>query len=1154
MKKTLFTAVAMVTALAMWAVPALRQSVTLTQTDGSQITVSMVGDEFHHSFITADGLPLWRADNGDFYYRTAQGVSQMMAHNAADRTAAELQYIAAEQHNLSVKALETNREREKRASARKARGPRKATQVPVTGSPRIPIILVQFQDKSMSSSMSSIDSQYFKGNKSAYQYFKDQSNGQYTPQYDLYGIYTLPQNRAVYGTNDYYGNDQGLGTMVIDAIEKAGNDIDWSIYDNDGDGEADVCIVLYAGVGEAQAYYTVPQSVWPCQWTLEETYFYGYSTSGPVTRNNTRINKFAVFNEVYGSNDNGTTLDGIGTFCHEFSHCLGLPDFYETAAYTMGYYGMCNWSLMDHGCYNDRGYTPIGYSAYEKSFMNWVNLLTPVENTYYTLPAWNQKNAETDQAIKMTSHLNANEYFVLENRRKQGWDAYIPGEGLLISHVTYVPDRWDDNTVNNEELQLMTIMAADGDADAGNESTDVFGVTNHKFTKSTDPKPWLNLTAAGTLAGTTGGAGVIDKPVTDININPDGTVSFWYVKGTDANLSTSVQSIVMDTVTLGNESTATFRVSGANLTDDVTLTLTDENNVFTVTPLTISAADAMAGTIVTVKFKSTTGGTFRGSILLTTPGCDNVTVALSATTLGPEIVARPTVLNFTEQYINDEVQMTVVVGGFYLSEPITATIDDPNDVFSLVHNTIPIAEAATGYAGLEVKFKPKAVENYTATLTLKSRNAADAVITLMGTGRNPVVTATPLNIDFPPMFTGETETIIFEVRGTKLSNDVSLTLNDENGVFAIDKDKVTLNELSDGSAEVRLSFSPVNPGSYEATIVLSSAPADPVTMHISGEAEYHPITTSVPVMQPAEQRFIDIDKFRARWTDETQANYVKDYTLWVAIDGFAPAVEMLEEADFSGTAESYFNEAEYYADYLPAGWTCGRYLYPSAGSIRFSEVNTKEYALPNGHDKMSVVVNAKSYYSMQSALSTFIVTATSTGDEQQYTLTPSFADYTYVLNTNHNESLKLWAETNFPYVKSIKIYAGDVTTQENAPLLAVVENGDSIMRVIEGITTTYSDVTALQHGGTFNYKVKARYVNGTESEWSNIEQVTLTESTWLVGDVDRDGKVNVSDVTALVNMILGVVPMDQEVADVDGNGKVNVSDVTALVNIILGVI
>jgi hypothetical protein len=79
-------------------------------------------------------------------------------------------------------------------------------------------------------------------------------------------------------------------------------------------------------------------------------------------------------------------------------------------------------------------------------------------------------------------------------------------------------------------------------------------------------------------------------------------------------------------------------------------------------------------------------------------------------------------------------------------------------------------------------------------------------------------------------------------------------------------------------------------------------------------------------------------------------------------------------------------------------------------------------------------------------------------------------------------------------------------------------------------------------------------VNGTESEWSNIEQVTLTESTWLMGDVDRDGKVNVSDVTALVNMILGVVPMDQEVADVDGNGKVNVSDVTALVNIILGVI
>ena len=452
MKKLLTLACAACLALMAGAVPAKPGTHTVAQSDGSTLTLRMVGDEWHHSYVTTDGLSVAQAPDGNFYYRLAGGLTTMLAHNPSDRPASEQTFVAQHAQNLTLQATRPAAASQK---AKRNDRRRRATQVPNNGSPRIPIILVNYTDVKMKSDdpVAAFTAQFKEGGKSCFQYFYDQSRGKFTPQFDIYGPINLSRERAYYGGNDYYGDDKGVGLMVAEACDSLKATVDFSPYDNDGDGEVDVVIALYAGVGEAQAYRTVPSSVWPCQWELSDSEY-----GSKLQVGNKYIDKFAVFNELYGANERTTRLDGIGTFCHEFSHCLGLPDFYDTDY--SGNFGMGDWSLLDGGCYNDDGDTPIGYSAYERDFMGWITLETPVQNTTYTLDAL---NTDTGKAYKIVNSLNPNEYYVLENRQRTGWDAYMAASGMLITHVDYDEYIWDINEVNNTgSHQRMTPIPADG--------------------------------------------------------------------------------------------------------------------------------------------------------------------------------------------------------------------------------------------------------------------------------------------------------------------------------------------------------------------------------------------------------------------------------------------------------------------------------------------------------------------------------------------------------------------------------------------------------------------------------------------------------------------------------------------------------------------
>ena len=510
------------------AVPAWPGLQTIKQSDGTTLTLRAVGNAFNNAILTSDGLTVARGSDGDFYYTSSlTGLTAMRAHEAKDRNMTEKAFVAAQRGTLTM----TSRPYQLPARNGKlnAVGSNTAADVPANGERHIPIILVEFQDKKFTNTKEKIIQSMLTGDMSVGQYFRDQSNGVYNPVFDVYGIYCLSQNREYYGGRSGTTKDKGIGWLVTEACELAAADgVSFAPYDTNYDYYCDVVIVIFAGVGEAQASMYHPEAIWPCNWTLDAAKYYSRGGNGSFSPSSgdPYINQFAVFNELRGSNDNGKTIDGIGTFVHEFGHCLGLPDLYDTG--TNDNYGMGNWDIMCLGCYCDDGNTPVGYSAYEKVFMGWVDYITPEPNTYYTLPVWNSGHKDTDKAVCIKSDLNRNEYFIFENRRRVGWDRYLPGQGILVTHITYSSTQWRNNKPNNEKIQLVTLMPADNKLSKYSESGDVWPQNGkNELTDNSIPATMLNMDPMGNI---TGSAGYLGKPVTEMIINRDGSASFWYMK------------------------------------------------------------------------------------------------------------------------------------------------------------------------------------------------------------------------------------------------------------------------------------------------------------------------------------------------------------------------------------------------------------------------------------------------------------------------------------------------------------------------------------------------------------------------------------------------------------------------------------------------
>ena len=407
----------------------------------------------------------------------------------------------------------------------------------------------------------------------------------------------------------------------------------------------------------------------------------------------------------------------------------------------------------------------------------------------------------------------------------------------------------------------------------------------------------------------------------------------------------------------------------------------------------------------------------------------------------------------------------------------------------------------------------------------------------------PTVIVTPRHIDMEA-FVDQSSTASFIVNGKCLIGDVAMTLEDVDGVFSLDAASVAMSEVDSGQV-VTVTYAPLASGSHTATITLSSPDAEDVTITLNGTAV---LDVHTPVMLPADSTRIGLTHFLAEWTDETADKYVESYTLEV---NTRPGFTLIGEADWSDVVENSSNYANYPEELLPESWTfTGNGLWCEEAGISVnnkSSLTSPIYDL-SGYEKMTVVVRAKS--SMSQSSSKFIVSTTAGQQEFSAPGGSPFTDYVAVLDCNEADQVTIAGKSGFPVFQSIMIYAG-----ENDQLLmhAVTEEGDADYRLITGITDKNHTVTGLAAGGSFYYRVRAHYIDGTMSPWSKSRYVVLSDiHGYQAGDVNHDGKLNIQDVTDLISYLLAEDGGDWDSClDVNADDAVNIGDVTALISILL---
>lgn len=447
------------------AVPARRGAILRTAADGTEKEVYLHGDAFGH-YIT-DAEETWLDET------TLQPMSEE-AKNA------RLQVI--DEHN----------------QARRVQGANKVGNKPNIA-PRGLLIMVNFKDKAFETSHETINnmlngdnfmrnysysytyggktySETVKSEGTARQYFQAQSYGKYNPIFDVVGPYTLSQNYSFYGKNDASGNDANVGAMIKEACELANKGgANFTLYDNDNDGKVDFVYILYAGYGEADG--GPANTVWPHNYRLSN-----YGSTYACTVDGKKIDNYACSNEI---NYYSQVYNGIGTFCHEFSHVLGLPDLYTTNGAT--HHTLVDWDILDYGPYLNDGNTPPNYSAYERFFLGWLTpriLKDPQEVWLDPIHVGNGDAillCEGDQHNLIGYNPNPTEFYLLEVRKKEGWDKFLPGKGMLITKIKYNAQKWTYNEVNNTATNMgVDILEAKANNTTGQnaigKSTDAFPV------------------------------------------------------------------------------------------------------------------------------------------------------------------------------------------------------------------------------------------------------------------------------------------------------------------------------------------------------------------------------------------------------------------------------------------------------------------------------------------------------------------------------------------------------------------------------------------------------------------------------------------------------------------------------------------------------
>lgn len=555
--KRLFTfCLASLFASSLFAIPALSVWRSVRQADGTTIRLKLVGDEHFHYAVTDDGIPVLSHDGNYYYAHIRSGylvASDVLAHARDQRKDHEERFAA------SLNDVEALNAKMRSQSMQKI-GTRANV---VTGKKKGLVILVQFSNqrfanpsdvltlgsgetdvKTLYSDMLNKDS--YTDTKSGaigsvHDYFHDQSDGKFDLSFDVVGPVTLDHPYSYYGAPSGNEADSNAPQMVIDACNAVKDQVNFADYDWDNDGEVEQVYIIYAGEGQATG--GSDDTIWPHKYSLSD------SGNQPLKFGNVTVNTYACSNEMVYANLNGKDRAfymGIGTICHEFSHCLGLPDLYDTGY--GGNVGTGSYDLMCSGSYNGGpealknvyggtgiGTVPAGYTSYEKAFMGWI---TPTKLGDQPLDIKAMKGlADGGNAYILINPDNNNEYYLFENRTDSHWDSALPGHGLLVLHIDYDARSWAYNTVNaarDQNHPRMTIVPADGDLSDETLASDTY---------PTDLNSQLSGNSTPALSFYTGYSVPTTAGLSNIQTAADGTVSFHY---TPLTTSAGIASITAD--------------------------------------------------------------------------------------------------------------------------------------------------------------------------------------------------------------------------------------------------------------------------------------------------------------------------------------------------------------------------------------------------------------------------------------------------------------------------------------------------------------------------------------------------------------------------------------------------------------------------------
>lgn len=439
--------------------------------DGTEVRVRMAGDEHTRMTLSEEGWPLVEK-GGYLYYADVDADGRTVATDLRLDRAGEPEVNALKggrvgsalvRRAMGLNMQATRGEYDWEVPEIKHVGLTPGGVFPAYGKPKGLVILVEFADTPfrledpLDYFTRMVTEKGFSDNRatgSVRDWFADNSNGQFVPEFDVVGPVCLSEGYAYYGKNNAQGFDANAYKMIVEACQLMDPVLDFNDYDNDGDGLIDNVFVYYAGRGEASGGGA--DTIWPHQWEV------GFATHKRYWFDGVELQHYTCSNEW-----EYTGPDGIGTFVHEFSHTMGIPDLYTTDgsdAFTPGV-----WSVMDVGCYNNDSKTPANYSTFERWALGWLE-------PFVLEPGMEVELAPiTGNVTAMVRGSGENEYFFFENRYREGWDKQLPRSGMLVWHVDYHPHKWYLGEVNNDpDHQHVDLMEADGKRTTSTVTGDCF--------------------------------------------------------------------------------------------------------------------------------------------------------------------------------------------------------------------------------------------------------------------------------------------------------------------------------------------------------------------------------------------------------------------------------------------------------------------------------------------------------------------------------------------------------------------------------------------------------------------------------------------------------------------------------------------------------